>query len=207
MKLDFVHDIQTSYRKVVQAMARPGLVVDLAEEAGKLEPEGGCYPTTMLLAHMLLDTEVTFKVVSGEEAAVMTQFLNQTTYARAVETEKADYVFVLRDAVPEDVLHTLRNAKIGKLADPHHSATVIIEVESISEAQGHGRGLRLRGPGIQTASYVQLEPQPDWVELRAERNVEFPLGLDLLFMDAEHRLFALPRTTQVEREEAGVWLT
>ncbi|WP_409342840.1 phosphonate C-P lyase system protein PhnH [Paenibacillus sp. MBLB4367] len=198
MKLDLVHDIQTSYRKVVDAMSRPGVIADLAEEAGKLGKDAGCFPSTLLIAMMLLDTEVSFKVISAKEAEV-THLFNQLTYARAAEAEQADYVFVLQDAASDDLRSALEGAKIGDLLDPHHSATVVVESESLT---GTGEdALRLTGPGIEDACFAQVNMQADWVEIRAERNAEYPLGIDLLFVDTDHRLLCLPRTTQVSKGE------
>ncbi|TDF94739.1 phosphonate C-P lyase system protein PhnH [Paenibacillus piri] len=196
MKLDMVHDIQTAYRKLVDSMSRPGTISDLSEEAGKLERDQALLPGTLILAQMLLDTEVTFKVISQREA-MAAHMLNQLTYAKEADVEEADFIFVLNDAAPGAWLRTLEAVKIGELNDPHSSATVIIETESLSG----GTTLRLTGPGIQHTAYVGLQLKEDWVDVRAERNAEFPLGLDLLFTDANHRVLALPRTTQVVKEE------
>ncbi|MFE5318871.1 phosphonate C-P lyase system protein PhnH [Paenibacillus sp. NPDC056579] len=196
MKLDMVHDIQTVYRKVIDSMSRPGTITELSEEAGKLEREGSMMPSTLVLAKMVLDTEVTFKVISEREAEAV-HMLGQTTYAKEADVSDADYIFVLRDAAPGELQRALEKAKIGELGDPHFSATFIIEAASLTG----GEKLRLTGPGIQ--SHAQAEPQTgdNWIDMRAERNAEFPLGLDLIFVDADHRLLALPRTTQIAREE------
>lgn len=196
MKLDMVHDIQTAYRKVMDSMSKPGTITDLSEEAGKLEQEGQFLSSTLILAHMVLDTEVTFKVYSRHEAQAVRQ-LGRLTYAKQAETDEADYIFVLRDAAPGDLLHAIEAAKIGELQDPHFSATLIVEAESVAG----GTKLRLTGPGIRSAAGAEPLLSETWVDARAERNAEFPLGLDLLFVDAEHRLLALPRTTQIAREE------
>jgi len=197
MKLDIVHDIQTAYRKVIDSMARPGTIADLSEEAGKLEQTEYCLNSTLVLAQMLLDTEVSFKVVSASKAQAADQF-GQLTYAKQAEAGEADYIFVLRDTVPDDLLRAIEEAKTGELADPHFSATLIIETDSLIG----GTKLRLTGPGIQSAASAEPLLRESWVDARAERNAEFPLGLDMIFVDAEHRLLALPRTTQIAREEA-----
>lgn len=195
MKLDPIHDIQSSYRKLVEAMSRPGRIVDLTEEAGKLEPPADCYASTVLLARMLLDTEVTFAVCAGRQAPVL-QLFSQLTYARETPCERADFIFVLHDAGPADLRQALEAAKIGDLENPHASATVIIETEGLSD----NHALKLSGPGIQSFDYAQVGLAADWVGIRAQRNIEFPLGIDLIFVDSNHRLLGLPRTIQIESE-------
>ncbi|MDF2837676.1 MAG: phosphonate lyase system protein PhnH [Paenibacillus sp.] len=195
MKLDQVHDIQTAYRKVIDSMSRPGTVSVLSEEAGKLERDESFLPSTLVLAKMVLDTEVTFKVFSGREAEAA-HTLGQLTYAREAEASEADYIFVLLDAAPGDLLRAIEAAKIGELGDPHFSATLIIETAGLSG----GEKLQLTGPGIRDFAHAEPHTGDDWIESRAGRNAEFPLGLDLIFVDADHRLLALPRTTQIARE-------
>jgi alpha-D-ribose 1-methylphosphonate 5-triphosphate synthase subunit PhnH len=197
MKLDLVHDIQTAYRKMIDSMSRPGLISDLREEAVKLDKSEGCFPATLLTAMMLLDTEVTFKVVSEREAEVARMF-NQLTYAKAAEVHQADFIFVLQDAAPGALRSALEKANIGELVNPHLSATIVVEMNG---ASGH-EALRLTGPGIQEMSFVQLAAGMDWVDIRAERNIEYPLGIDLMFVDADHHVLCLPRTTQVLKEAA-----
>lgn len=196
MMLDMVHDIQTAYRKLIDSMSKPGTISDLSEEAGKLEELEGYLPATYIAARMLLDTEVTFKVVSRREKE-MALALSQSTYAKEVDIEVADFIFVLRDAELSDFIGALETAKIGELQDPHNSATIIIETEGLSG----GTKLLLSGPGIQTTVKAEIQVIDEWMAVRAERNTEFPLGLDLIFTDSSHRMLALPRTTQVMKEE------
>lgn len=195
--LDMVHDIQTAYRKIIDAMSRPGTMADLTEEAGKLDRTQGCLPATLVLAHMLLDTEVTFKVVSEREEQ-MASMLSQVTYAKEAALEEADFIFVLHDAAPGSLLHALETAKIGELKDPHTASTVIIETQNIT---GSETKLRLTGPGIQGTAKAAICLSDEWIGARAERNSEFPLGLDLIFTDLSNRALALPRTTQIAKEE------
>lgn len=194
MMLDMVHDIQSVYRKLVHSMSRPGTVTDLSDEAEKLNKQG-VFPSTQLIARTLLDTEVTFCIVSSR-AAEVTSLFSQMTYAKEAAIEAADYIFVLEDAASGAWLNTIHAAKIGELINPHAAATIIIEVENLFGATT----LQLAGPGIQTTATMAMDMREDWVELRAERNSEFPLGLDLLFTDVDHRVLALPRTTQVVKE-------
>ncbi|MBJ9988084.1 MULTISPECIES: phosphonate C-P lyase system protein PhnH [Paenibacillus] len=200
MNFDAVHDIQRAYRKVVDSMSRPGLISDLTAEAAKADGQWGGLPVTWVLALMLLDTEVTFCICSQREAE-LTRLLNQLTFAVRTEPEKADYIFVLHDAKEGDLLKALQGAKVGTLADPHASATVIVELEELSG----DFELSLKGPGIEDESFVRIPLAPGWLEARAEKNAEYPLGIDMLVVDKNNKLLCLPRTTQIEEREVLLW--
>ncbi|WP_019155344.1 phosphonate C-P lyase system protein PhnH [Robertmurraya massiliosenegalensis] len=190
MKLDMVHDIQTVYRKIVNSMARPGQLADLSKEADLIE-ENEAKPF-FLLAFTLFDQEVTFKVLSKNEAAI-SKLMNQYTYAKPVEMEEADYIFVLKDAEEAALKEAIEKAKPGTLKNPHDSATIFVETDEITNAST----LKLEGPGIQFEEYVHVETKRKWVEYRQMKNQEFPLGVDLMFIDQKHQLLSLPRTTQI----------
>ncbi|MGG0718035.1 phosphonate C-P lyase system protein PhnH [Robertmurraya massiliosenegalensis] len=191
MKLDMVHDIQTVYRKIVNSMARPGQLADLSKETALIE-ENEAKPF-LLLAFTLFDQEVSFKVFSKKEA-IISKLINQYTYAKPVETEEADYIFVLKDAEETALKEAIEKAKPGTLKNPHDSATIFVEVDEVTNTST----LRLEGPGIQIDEYVHVETKREWVEDRQVKNEEFPLGVDLMFVDQEHQLLSLPRTTQIK---------
>lgn len=194
MTLDLVHDIQSVYRKTLDSMSRPGLISNITHQSEKANIEISCFGSTLVLVLMLFDTEVKFKVCSEREAEVA-KFINQLTYAKATEVESADYILVLQDAKPEDLEKAFRNAYPGDLLDPHKAATLIIEVDYV----GNDGGLTLMGPGIETECYVDVKATDSWVDLRAEKNSEYPLGIDLIFTDRDDNLLCLPRTTQISK--------
>ncbi|GIP25072.1 carbon-phosphorus lyase subunit PhnH [Paenibacillus sp. J23TS9] len=200
MNFDAVHDIQRAYRKVVDSISRPGWISDLTAEADNADAEWGGLPATWVLALMLLDTEVTFCIYSQREHE-LTRLLNQLTFATRTEPEKADYIFILHDANEGDLLKALQSAKLGTLQDPHTSATVIVESGELSG----DFELSLKGPGIENESFVRISLAPGWLEARAEKNAEYPLGLDMLVVDENNNLLCLPRTTQIEEREVLLW--
>ncbi|MHB1404498.1 MAG: phosphonate C-P lyase system protein PhnH [Desulfitobacteriaceae bacterium] len=200
MKLDLVHDIQAAFRKIVDAMSRPGQINSIKEQADKLDLESGCFNSTLVLALMLLDTEQTFHVVAARPSAT-TGLITRLTYAKAAGTERADYIFVLNDAKPEDIEKAFRAAYPGNLMNPHKSALIIIEADAVS----NDRNLILTGPGIEKESYVKVKTTDHWVELRADKNSEYPLGVDLIFTDTDANILCIPRTTQVRKQGVNQW--
>jgi hypothetical protein len=70
----------------------------------------------------------------------------------------------------------LSRAKIGHLEDPHRSATLIVQVPTLSR----GNSWEITGPGVKDSKTIQLGLTTNWDQVRAERNAEYPLGLDIL---------------------------
>ncbi|MCB5236854.1 phosphonate C-P lyase system protein PhnH [Niallia circulans] len=201
MKLDMVHDLQSVYRKLVHAYSRPGQLANLRKEAAIVREDGNeeCPAPILLIALTLFDQEVTFKVLS-EKAGMITKTINQLTYAKQGEIEEADYILVLQDAEIGALNKAIEKAKSGTLKNPHSSATIIIEVTEITAEPV----LELKGPGIKTVEYVQVELAENWVESRQSKNKEFPLGVDLMFVDQQDQLLSVPRTTQISENRVMV---
>jgi alpha-D-ribose 1-methylphosphonate 5-triphosphate synthase subunit PhnH len=195
LKLDLVHDVQIIYRKMIDSTARPGTISQLQEQAEKLELETGCLKSTLLLALVLLDTEVTFAMI-GEESARAATLINQLTYAKESEVHEADYIFILRSATTHQGEQAILAAKIGDLVNPHHAATLIIEADEVSQ----DRDLLLSGPGIKEVSPLQVTTKLNWLEPRSTQNREYPMGIDMILVDPEHHTVCLPRTTQIRRQ-------
>ena len=198
MKLDLVHDIQAAYRQTLDSMSRPGLISNIRDQADNLNMEISCFGSTLVLVLMLFDTEVKFKVCSEREAE-LAKLINQLTYAKATEVESADYILVLNDAKAADLEKAFRMAYPGDLLDPHKAATIIIEADAVS----NDRNLILTGPGIEKERYINVKTTDRWVDLRTEKNSEYPLGIDLIFTDWYDNILCLPRTTQITKQVVG----
>lgn len=193
MKLDVVHDLQSVYRKVVNATSRPGTISNLRNEAKLVGKEHKpCSASLLLLALTLLDQEVSFKVYS-DNADNDSRTINQLTYAKGVEVNEADFIFVFRDAQDGSLQEAIEQGKQGTLINPHKSATIIAEADIVTK----GEGLLLTGPGIQKTQSVSVDLPGNWIQSRGQKNKEYPLGIDLMIIDKDHQLLSLPRTTQI----------
>ncbi|MCM3762205.1 phosphonate C-P lyase system protein PhnH [Alkalihalobacillus oceani] len=201
MTFDYIHDIQTVYRKVVNATSRPGQLADLAEEVALLEEDGknDCPVSFLLLALTLFDQEVTFTVMS-QKAEVISRIINQFTYAKPVDIAQADYILILQDAEEGALQEAIMQAKSGTLKDPHTSATLLVEVEEVTNNQTW----QLKGPGIRSTAFIDVKANEEWFELRKTKNREYPLGIDFIFIDQQHQLLSLPRTTQITENRVVV---
>ncbi|MBU3112534.1 phosphonate C-P lyase system protein PhnH [Clostridium lacusfryxellense] len=192
MKLDLVHDTQKAYRKLLNCMSRPGVIESIKEQSEKIDFDISFYKGTLINMYMLLDGEVTFNIVSNNTEEI-TKFVNQLTYAKATTLEEADFIFILRDARENSLGDAFKNAKIGTLIDPHKAATIIVEVEKLTT----DRKYLLKGPGIEDLCQVNIITQCLFVEERKSKNIEYPLGVDTVFIDKEDQIMCLPRTTSI----------
>ena len=190
-----VADSQTTFRVILDAMARPGSV-------GRLPATDTHCP--LLEAHALatvaltlLDHEVTFAVVPGGWGTAgaedtLTRFLHTATGSRPAPQAEADYLFACGPLAPA----TLTTPKRGSLAFPDEGATLLVLVPAL--AGDDGLLVTLTGPGIPDQLRRAL-PTFDVAGLAArdEANAEGPRGIDLLLLDATGRILGLPRTTTI----------
>jgi len=204
MMLDVVHDVQTLYRLTLDAMSRPGTIVSLEPYTAKLGSAVTGNPSSALLAYMLLDVDVCHAVVSAPAPTdPIHQWIHEMTYSRATSMDEADYIFIRKDASQAEAEQAIARAKCGDLISPHTSATIILEVDHISNEPTYA----FRGPGVQDTTSVHVATEVDWVRCRQVNNVEYPMGVDMILVDAHHRLIAIPRTTQVESQVSKTWHT
>lgn len=183
---DPVHDIQKAFRKTMRAFSFPGRVEDLGPETAGQDFGPRAPGALILVARMLLDAETGFYCRDDELAGT----LELLTFAKRADAADADFLFVLDG---ETLPQALREAKAGSLVDPHEAA-LIVAVARIGEAE---REWTLSGPGVDGERSCRFALADGWEEIRAERNREFPLGVDMLLLSAENAALALPRTTRV----------
>ena len=189
------HVAQRAFRQVLDAFARPGTVgqVDAFPESGEIAPVPGCFETAIRL---FVDQAVSFCVV-GSESQDIACWLTMQTHAKQAHAHEADFVLA---PVASDALHVeaIAQAKPGTLEEPEKGATVVLLVDSISAAPAKGLTcFELSGPGIEKTAELYVS-QAEWARARAERSDEYPCGIEILLVDGEGNVAALPRTTCIE---------
>jgi alpha-D-ribose 1-methylphosphonate 5-triphosphate synthase subunit PhnH len=200
MRFDAVHDTQKAYRQLIDCISRPGTVRSMSEICGKLDLPVPCNKAMLVFAGMLLDTEVRFHIL-GHAKDEVTNVFGQFTYSAVAPLNEADFIFVLAGVDSTELVEAIAACKNGSLTDPHLSATMVVEAEMITNENYFA----LTGPGIQNENYINISVQGDWVVARAEKNVEFPLGIDMFFVDQKHRMCAIPRTTIIQQRGMHLW--
>lgn len=129
--------LQATFRVLLDAMARPGEVQQLAglgEEAAQAA-RSGLMPATMLLADALLDSATSF-AVTGDEGTRAERLLVRRFHACTRDQRSAAYVVVpvgVRGGVAAACVRCLTP---GTLEAPHLGATCIVECSTLL---GRGR--------------------------------------------------------------------
>ena len=181
-------------------MAKPGVIENLQKEADKVDIDINCYKSTFLIMMMLLDREVSFNVVS-EMSIDVSSLISQITYAKVKPLEEADYIFVLDDFCDEDLDIVIKKAKIGDLVDPNNSATIIAEFKCLDNDNNEANILNFKGPGIKNLNEVKISGETKWIKERSLKNEEYPLGIDLIYVDEKNNVICIPRTTSINESE------
>lgn len=182
---DEVHDTQQMFRLLLKAMSNPLQQVDIRPYADRLYSSEKAF---LAIAFALLDNEVTF---CSFENDILDDSIQSLTLSEKVDCAAADFIFVSNRAALYDAIH---HAKTGTPADPHKSATIIARIDGDEDAT-----LTMSGPGINKTISLVVDPLViDAVIKRDEMGFEYPQGIDLIFVDGQNRLFAIPRLAKRE---------
>jgi alpha-D-ribose 1-methylphosphonate 5-triphosphate synthase subunit PhnH len=169
---------QQNFRVLLNAMAYPGRCFPLYTM-----PQEG--EVVLSILSTLLDAEV----MLSDHHGLLRDSDWPMLQANKSTADQADYI-VCDAARKPDI-----SPKLGTLANPDQSATLIMVVNKLDEGDVE---LQLTGPGIDnTASLLMSDVHPGWFAQREEWNYAFPMGIDMIFVD-DQQVTAIPRTTRVE---------
>ncbi|MGF9564259.1 phosphonate C-P lyase system protein PhnH [Neorhizobium sp. JUb45] len=183
-----VMDSQAVFRRVMNALAQPGTIADLA---GFVTPPA---PMSQAAAAILLtladyDTPVWFEKPENNDDAIGWMSFH-TGAPRTADVLRAGFA-VLEKASP---VSAWASFPIGTSDYPDRSATLLLPVESLVG----GQPLTLTGPGIETQTVIAPSGLPEgFVAVMAENRAAYPLGLDVVLVCGGEAI-ALPRTTRIE---------
>ena len=183
----YISDSQTVFRKVLDAMANPGMAMELG--VGIFPPECLC-PAAGAILMTLLDFETPLWSNLHHDSKEL-QWLKFHTGAPFTHLRQNASFALCTDC--EDI-GDLDLFNRGTIESPQLSTTLIVQVKGIDG----GESLRLTGPGIQTQTFLKLTGLKDqFFEKRARIYKAYPLGVDMIFVWGTI-LVAIPRTTRVE---------
>lgn len=184
---DPVHDAQRVFRACLAASSRPGTVIEVRVNGGRLP---GCGSATAAL--LLALTDETTAVWWSEPSAGAAEALRFHGGAPAAASA-ADAMFAV--CTRASSMPSLNRFNAGADDAPERSCTVLIEVDSFDS----GPPLEWRGPGIANAHMVAIAGVPPafWSQWQAN-HAAFPRGVDVVFTCGK-LLMGLPRTTRVSR--------
>lgn len=176
---------QAVFRRLLDAMARPGMVVSLEAPPAPLP----LAPAAGAIALTLCDADTAVWLDPALRTAEVIAWLRFHTGCRFVgAAEDAAFAFAADVvAVPFDRL------SIGSDEFPDRSATAVLQVVRL----GAGTPLRLAGPGIETTTTLHVEGlPPGFIEWRRRNHTAYPRGVDVVLV-AGAAIAALPRSTAV----------
>jgi alpha-D-ribose 1-methylphosphonate 5-triphosphate synthase subunit PhnH len=185
---DKVLSAQSTFRSVMDAMARPGTIQRIAVATGAPSPlmRGAAAIALTLFDH---DTPVWLDAAMSE-AADVTKWLKFHTGAPVIADSSICSFALIGDP---RALPALDRFAFGSNEYPVRSTTLILQVGSLTE----GPQFELRGPGIDGSTVLQARIEPtDLFERLGVNAALFPRGIDVVLV-ADDAIVAIPRTTRL----------
>lgn len=196
---DPVHHSQAVFRALLEALARPGRVQAPAPAAQRSLGHPAAFSPALAAALLtLLDAETALWLAPSLRSAEAEAWCRFHTGARVAELpEVADFAAAQASEVGAGLWSSLR---AGSDEAPHTSATLLIDVASLSDglADTAAQRLRLTGPGIEHEHLLAVGglDAAFWAA-RIAQQAAFPCGVDLLLC-CDARVAGLPRSTRIE---------
>jgi alpha-D-ribose 1-methylphosphonate 5-triphosphate synthase subunit PhnH len=189
---DKVLSAQTTFRSVMDAMARPGSVHCIASASGTPR---GMMRGTAAIALTLFDHDTPLWLDPRmSETSEVQKWLKFHTSAPVVSDPSIASFGLIGNA---SELPALDRFSFGTNEYPDRSTTLILQVESLRE----GLAFELRGPGIDGTAMLQATIEPLDLFARLAINAAlFPRGIDVVLV-ADDAIVAIPRTTRLVAEE------
>ena len=185
---DKVLSAQSTFRSVMDAMARPGSVQRISAVSGT--------PATMMrgtaaIALTLFDHDTPIWLDEGMSATSdAAKWLKFHTSAPVITDASVSSFALIGD--PKN-LPALDRFAFGSNEYPDRSTTLILQVESLNE----GPAFELRGPGIDGTAILRASIEPHDLFDRLAINVGlFPRGVDVVLVH-DDAIVAIPRTTRL----------
>nr|AWM09938.1 phosphonate C-P lyase system protein PhnH [Bradyrhizobium symbiodeficiens] len=185
---DKVLSAQSTFRSVMDAMARPGSVQRIVPMAGA--------PDTMMrgtaaIALTLFDHDTPLWLDARmAESPELVKWLKFHTGAPVVQDSSIASFALISDG---GALPQLERFALGTSEYPDRSTTLILQVDSLDA----GRSFELRGPGIDGVAMLNASVKPfDLFERLHVNEALFPRGIDVVLV-ADDALVAIPRTTRI----------
>jgi len=181
-------DSQRIFRSLLEAMAHPGRIVDVAVE---LQAPSPLHPAAAAACLTMLDFDTPLWLDEGAARPDAVEWLRFHSGAPIVSRPQAARFALIADPQGMPSPDTFDS---GTAEYPERSATLIVQVQSLLG----GTGRRLRGPGIADEARLEVAGVPDafWTWMAANHAL-FPCGIDVV-LSAGRVIAALPRTTEVE---------
>jgi alpha-D-ribose 1-methylphosphonate 5-triphosphate synthase subunit PhnH len=185
---DPVFQSQAVFRKVLDAFARPGTVVeipDVVQAPAPLHMPAAAFIAAFADAGTLVHLDAA--MAASKPAVDWIRF--HTDAPVTAEPSIASFAVVADPAA----MVPLSTFAVGSAEYPDRSTTVVIQVDRISRETG----LSLEGPGIEGFAELSAHPLPPaFVDQMAENRALYPRGVDVV-LASPTAVAVLPRSTRV----------
>jgi len=158
------------FRRLLYAISHPGEIVKL---------------NTLYPYLSILDRNVLFYGDNDDDIELIRRYAE----AKLTDIENTDYLIFQK----EPNKNTLKKVKKGDLEFPENGATIFLKIDEI----GKGTSIIMKGPGIKNSINTKLSVSEDFFETLKEIN-DFPIGIDLFFIDSLKNMIAIPRSVEVK---------
>lgn len=183
-----VRESQLAFRKIMEAVARPGTRADFGSA---VEPPAGLGVAAATVALTLFDFETTVwlePALRGGEVETWVRF--HCGCPLTLDAGEAAFAIVTDiGSAPRLSAFNLGDAKY-----PDRSTTLILQVEGLDG----GEPVTLTGPGIKDQAVVAPRGLPEgfWSQMQ-DNNAKFQFGVDVLLVSGG-ALIGLPRSSQIQ---------
>ena len=185
---DKVLSAQSTFRSVMDAMARPGSVQRVKANAGV---PTGLMRGSAAIALTLFDHDTPIWLDAAmSETTDVARWLKFHTSAPVIADSSIASFALIGDAAS---LPALDRFAFGSNEYPDRSTTLILQVDSLTQ----GPAFELKGPGIDGTALLQAMIRPhDLFERLAINETLFPRGIDVVLVH-DDAIVAIPRTTRL----------
>lgn len=183
---DPVHDARRTFSAIMDAMARPGRIKQIAP----LDAPEPLHPATAAALLTLADYDTRLWLDEPANTSAVRDWLGfHTGSPWARESDDATFA-VISDA---GSMPLLTDFSQGTQEYPDRSTTLIVQVDALKAEDGW----RFTGPGIESEHRLKVDGLPGiFLQMWDHNRGLFPRGVDLILC-AHRRLACLPRTVEI----------
>jgi alpha-D-ribose 1-methylphosphonate 5-triphosphate synthase subunit PhnH len=191
---DKVLSAQSTFRSVMDAMARPGSVQRVVATAGTPGPLM-CGAAAIALTLFDHDTPIWLDAKMSETGEVAKWLKFHSGAPVVVDASICSFALIGNGGALPD----LSGFSLGTSEYPDRSTTLIIQVDSLK----HGGAFELRGPGIDVTATLRAMIEPaDLFDRLTINEALFPRGIDVVLVSGDS-IVVIPRTTRLVKAKRG----
>lgn len=189
---DPVHEAQSVFQATLDAMSRPGRIIDVATQLTAPAPLSAVAGAVALT---LVDNDTPVWLDTVLRTAAVEDYLQFHTGC-PITADPGEATFGLI----ADLAHMpdFDDFAFGETEHPDRSVTLILQVDAMFDAMAARRVVRFSGSGIEREHAIAVDPLDDEFWRTVQRNnARLPLGLDFIFT-SDDAVVACPHGTSVK---------